>query len=132
MEIPLDAAQFQQRLAETIAWCSHHLARSIEERGQFTYQSRWHPDAPEMLLPEDLEGCLRSPELQPCYFFNYNGEKHLPPSMNARRFEAVEALALKRAVLLRQQGRVPETVDGDLAGGRLLAYEPDGSLWDGP
>ena len=47
------------------------------------------------------------------------------------RTELVEALAEKRASLLRDMNVFPAAVSSDLAGGRLLVYEPDSNVEDG-
>jgi hypothetical protein len=47
------------------------------------------------------------------------------------RVAVVEGLAEERARLLRSAGTYPDRWAEDLAGGRLLAYDPDGNLFDG-
>jgi hypothetical protein len=47
------------------------------------------------------------------------------------RTELVEALAEKRASLLRDMNAFPAVIATDLAGGRLLVYEPDLNVEDG-
>jgi hypothetical protein len=47
------------------------------------------------------------------------------------RTELVERLAEKRASLLREMNASPAAVSSDLAGGRLLIYEPDYNVEDG-
>lgn len=47
------------------------------------------------------------------------------------RTELVQRLAEKRASLLREINASPPTVSSDLAGGRLLVYEPDDNVEDG-
>jgi hypothetical protein len=47
------------------------------------------------------------------------------------RTELVERLAEKRAFLLREMNASPAVLSSDLAGGRLLIYEPDDNVEDG-
>jgi hypothetical protein len=102
-----DIETFQRRLAETIAWCA--------ERGAVGN-------------PRD---CLRTPALRPAAFdesrsYNPHG---LPNSSDWRT--VVEALAEERARQLGSTGIDPDRLAEDLAGGRLLAYDPDANLFDG-
>jgi hypothetical protein len=66
---------------------------------------------------------LRSSELRSCAALLFQ------PGEN--RTELVEALAEKRASLLRDMNAFPAAVSSDLAGGRLLVYEPDSNVEDG-
>lgn len=118
------AQTFRRRLAETIAWCSTRpsLATApkllaIQRATQRSDDERWqwgHEEVVEFLAP-----VLRTPELEP-RGFEY-------PATETQRAEIVERLAETRAVLLRDAGLYPTNFDGDLAGGRLLLYDPCGT-----
>jgi hypothetical protein len=71
------------------------------------------------ILP--LNNQLRTPELRPEPFV---------PSQNNRPI-IVEALCAKRAQLIHERDAYPRLVSSDLAGGKLLIYEPDNNFDDG-
>ncbi len=71
------------------------------------------------ILP--LNDQLRTLSLQPRTF----------PSEQKDRCEVVEEVARKRADLLRELGRYPTEISANLAGGRLLAHDPDETVADG-
>jgi hypothetical protein len=71
------------------------------------------------ILP--LNNQLRTPALRPQPF--------VWPQTD--RSEIVEELSEKRAALLHAKNAYPQVVFTDLAGGRLLAYEPDDNVEDG-
>jgi len=114
------AQTFRRRLAETMAWCSTRpllasvpellaIRRSDDERWQWGYGE----------YSEALAPVLRTPELEP-HSFEY-------PATGSERSKIMERLAETRAVLLRDAGLYPEDISSDLAGGRLLLYDPDGT-----
>ncbi len=115
------AQTLRRRLAETIAWCSTRPAlATVPELLVATRRSdyeRWqwgHGEVAEFLAP-----VLRTPELEP-RGFEY-------PATETQRAEIVERLAEIRAGLLRDAGLYPTDLSGDLAGGRLLLYDPHGT-----
>jgi hypothetical protein len=71
----------------------------------------------------DPERCLRTPALhaRPLRF---------EPSLAGRQ-ACVTAVIDARSRLLRATGRSPATLASDLAGGRLVLFDPDGTLSDG-
>jgi hypothetical protein len=71
------------------------------------------------ILP--LNNQLRTPELRPEPF----------ASSQTNRPVIVEALCAKRAELLRQRNAHPKLISSELAGGKLLIYEPDYNFEDG-
>jgi len=71
------------------------------------------------ILP--LNDQLRTPALKPRPFFDPQTD----------RSEVVEELLEKRAALLRKQNAYPKSLSSNLAGGKLLAYEPDDNVADG-
>jgi len=66
---------------------------------------------------------LRSAVFQP------HASSLFQPAQN--RAEIIEALAEKRASVLRELSLFPRAPSSDLAGGRLLFYEPDDNFQDG-
>ena len=114
------AQTFRRRLAETIAWCSAQpsLAGAPELltawRADYERYRQEHGDGYEALAP-----VLRTPELE-LRGFEY-------PATAAMRAEIMERLAETRAMLLRDAGLYPADISGDLASGRLLLHDPDGS-----
>src|SRR5579859_4841243 len=100
-------AYFQRRLGETRAWCT---------------SQDWsaHP-------AEGLRTALFCPSEQgkgELTFFDYSEFwKKTPP----QRQQIVEHLAQKRKALLQEQG----TFSHSPTGGRLLVFNPDGTLSDG-
>jgi len=71
----------------------------------------------------DPQWCLRTAALQP-------GPLHGEQSV-AERQACVASVIHARSRLLRAAGRSPSTPVADLAGGRLLLFDPDGTLSDG-
>jgi hypothetical protein len=114
------AQTFRRRLAETIAWCSTRpLLATVPEllatrRSDYERWQWGHGEVVEFLAP-----ILRTPELKP------RGFKY--PATTAQRVKIMERLAETRALLLRDAGLSPRDSGGDLAGGRLLLYDPDGT-----
>jgi hypothetical protein len=117
------AHTFRRRLAETIAWCSSRPSLAdvpqllAARRSERSDHERWqwgHGEVVEFLAP-----VLRTPELEP-RGFEY-------PATAATRAEIIERLAETRAMLLRDAGLYSTDFDGDLAGGRLLLYDPHGT-----
>lgn len=117
------AQTFRRRLAETIAWCSTRpsladvpqlLAARRSERSDHERRHWGHGEVSEALAP-----ILRTPELEPRGFAY--------PATAAERTEIVARLTETRAVLLRDAGLYPEDISSDLAGGRLLLYDPCGT-----
>jgi hypothetical protein len=167
----LSNATFNQRLAETIAWCSaqeligdpeedantiqrRDMSRSAAELLSLAYKAdpslfaqrnwiwRWmnwskirrarkmKAEAERLFAVADpvsieppLRPQLRNSEFRSC------ADSLFQPGEN--RTELVEALADKRASLLRDLNAYPAAVSSDLVGGRLLVYEPDSSIEDG-
>jgi hypothetical protein len=111
---------FRRRLAETIARCSAQPSLAAAPELLATWRSNYETtggrmgDGIEWLAP-----VLRTPELEP-RGFEY-------PATAAQRAEIMERLAETRAALLRDAGLYPTNISGDLAGGRLLLHDPDGS-----
>ena len=94
------AIDLNQRLAETIAWCSAHA--NAERAGVTT---RW----PELAAP----------------LFQQDGERLLDlllASPSAAR-EAVEVIAERRRAALGRARTLPKCPPGDLAGGRVFATD---------
>jgi hypothetical protein len=83
--------------------------RADDERWQWG-----HGEVVEFLAP-----VLRTPEVEPRGF--------VYPARDTQRAEIVEQLAETRAMLLRDAGLDPRDFGGDLAGGRLLLYDPSGT-----
>jgi hypothetical protein len=73
--------------------------------------------------PSDPEHCLRTPALRP-------GPLEHTQSL-AERQACVSTLIQARSQLLQDAGVSPQTLATDLAGGRLLLFEPDETLSDG-
>jgi len=114
-----DLHAFWQRLTETIAWC---VPLATPERvnpalGKWAEQQRIEK------WPETLTSLLRSPQL------------NAPSLTDARSFAKQQAIvdqvASERAKLLRENGRYPKDVVPDLAGGRPLLHDPNGTDWSG-
>jgi uncharacterized protein (TIGR02996 family) len=96
---------FKRRLAETIAWC----------------RNRHIP-------------FLRTPVLEPPSLLGHetpstDGQRTWRYPSTAERESIVNALANRRARLLAENGRHAQS--SDLAGGRLLLFDPGGTLSDG-
>jgi hypothetical protein len=71
----------------------------------------------------DPEWCLRTPALEP---------GHLDADLSvSQRLECVAGLVQARSRLLQNAGVYALTPATDLAGGRLLLFDPDGTLSDG-
>jgi hypothetical protein len=103
--MPVDLATFRRRLAETIAWCA--------PRGS----------------PTDPQDSLRTPALRPAGWHEeaYGKLTDVPGGPQA----TVDMLVAARGRLLRAEPAHPTARCADLAGGRLLAYDPDANLFDG-
>lgn len=71
----------------------------------------------------DPDRCLRTPALEP-------GQFDAKLSVKERQ-ECVAHLVQTRSRLLHDAGLSALTPATDLAGGRLLLFDPDGTLWDG-
>lgn len=109
---------FQRRLVETIAWCSSQdWSFQCPSRETITYSAFMTSGKG---LRTDL---LRPPEL------SERGEMVWKTSRE--RQHVVERLAIKRAALLQEQDISPLQTVQPLTGGRLLAFNPDGSTSDG-
>lgn len=108
---------FKHRVIETIAWC---------ESQDWSY----HPPLGNTLFfnPLIVPGRgLRSDELRPT---ELSEEGEMVWETDNERQQIVEQLASKRAALLQKQGSASlQTID-PLAGGRVLAFNPDGSTSD--
>ncbi len=112
MKLIEDMALFRWRLAETIAWC-----------------------APRGSLADPIYS-LRTPALQPAVFDSVGVTlEELPvgriPETLAKVQPIVEALARERARQLQLTAAYPHAWAEDLAGGRLLFYDPTENLADG-
>jgi len=109
--IDLSSPEFQNRLAQSIAWCTSR--------------------------PITLgESCCRTPALRPPRMFVEKRQlpdgRHEYDSLNfAEKMIAVREVAEKRAALLKAEGIKIPNPSSDLAGGRLLLFECDLSIWDG-
>jgi hypothetical protein len=102
-----DITQFRLRLAEAIAWCAG--------RGSAI----------------DPANSLRTPALRPAVLDETRTHCHYAWGTVPERQALVRTLAEERARRLRWEGRYPAMPADDLAGGRLLIYDPDGNLSDG-
>jgi hypothetical protein len=102
-----DIRTFRRRLAETIAWCA---ARGAVDN------------------PRDG---LRTPALRPPSLYKSRTHRRHSEETGPNRPVVAEALAEERARLLRSAGSYPSGLAEDLAGGRLLGYDPDANLSDG-
>lgn len=107
-----DMVSFRWRLAETIAWC-----------------------APRASATDPIYS-LRTPALRPAAFDAVDVTlEELPGGRIAETVvqiqPIVELLAQERARWLQRDGYYPSTWAQDLAGGRLLLYDPTENLADG-
>ncbi len=107
-----DVALFRWRLAETIAWC-----------------------APRCSLADRIYS-LRTPALQPAVFTSVDVDfEELPVGrileIPAKVQPIIEALAQERVHQLHRKDAYPPIWAEDLAGGRLLFYDPSENLADG-
>jgi uncharacterized protein (TIGR02996 family) len=98
---------FKRRLAETTAWCRN---RNVD--------------------------CLRTPALEPASLLGQSvlsadGRSICRSPSTAEREAIVNDLANRRVKLLAEEDRRAEAFDGELVGGRLLLFDPDGTLSDG-
>jgi hypothetical protein len=100
-----DLTEFKLRLAEAIAWCAPHASVA------------------------DPCSSLRTPSLKPSWE-NEKGYGKLTDAPGGPE-QTVDTLLPARAGLLRGEGKLPTAPAYDLAGGRLLAYDPDANLFDG-
>jgi hypothetical protein len=98
---------FKRRLVETIAWCTPRAAASIASLS------------------------LRSRDLQPSSLREAEGHLRCAWKTSPEWSAAVDALAAKRAQLLRRDGQYPDVNSDALVRGRLVLYYPDVSLADG-
>jgi hypothetical protein len=163
----MDTLHLQNRLAETIAWCSlqnlvsdppetdeFRHRQQLERQGRALYRraellekrnslQSWLLDHfhlgprenAEELRHQGLE-LMRAGDVTPILPLNHQLRTlELRPRPFAwpqtDRMGIVEELAEKRARFLRQRDTYPRTISTDLAGGRLLAYEPDENVADG-
>jgi hypothetical protein len=107
MPISPDIQPFRRRLAETIAWCNQCVVASA---------------------PRDS---LRTPALRPAAFDESRTYGSFAWATASDWSAIVEALAKERARLLEAAGVYPDQGAQDLAGGRLMVYDPDANLCDG-
>jgi hypothetical protein len=107
-----------RRLVETVAWCglrprSDDPARDLRSRE---------------LQPE----CLRAPPRMsfphPAYNTCYSAGRSINELTSSELQAVVDRIAADRAAFLRDLAIASSS---DLSAGRLLAYEPFASLWDG-
>ncbi|MGB7283267.1 MAG: hypothetical protein WBE13_13470 [Candidatus Acidiferrum sp.] len=77
--------------------------------------------------PGSIDPPLRQ-QLRSAAFHSYAASLFHPEQ---NRAEAIQALAEKRAALLREMNVFPLAASSDLAQGRLLFYEPDYNVQDG-
>ena len=104
------------------SWLLNHLtlqgSESVEELKSRGIQLMREGDVTSIL---PLNRQLRTPSLEPRTF----------PREQTGRHEVVEEVAGKRANLLKELERYPIEISANLAGGRLLAHEPDENVADG-
>jgi hypothetical protein len=110
---PLELTELRQRLGETMAWCAPRA--SVD-----------HP-----------RDSLRTPSLRPPNIVEIQGSGLYGKSLSERweaaverRRAAVTALAAERAALLRSLPGPAPAPASDLAGGRIVLYDPDANLFD--
>ena len=117
MPDPDAMAQFRWRLAETIAWCRPRLSLT------------------------DIADSLRTPALCPeGYLYSYRAKPYsytyMEPELGVQPVSgwqaAVESVVEQRAQLLRNKQHYPQVAAENLAGGRLLFYDPSANMGEGP
>lgn len=164
---PLDAALFQKRLAETVAWCCLQTIESdppeteefrrrkqLERQGAELYRRGQLLEKKHSLhswllshLPLSKQGEAKDLRRQGLELMRAGDVTPILPRNDQLRTAAlrpqpfvypqpnreaiVEELSEKRATLLGERKAYPQSVALDLAGGRLLVYEPDENVEDG-
>jgi hypothetical protein len=112
---------FRRRLAETIAWSNAHLTPEAVAKWQEPDRTGFF--AKRAFAVEEGTELLRSPFPRPPSFQEISDVNE--------RIDRVERVAATRAEWLREQNQYPASPSVGLNGGRLLAYDPDGNLFDG-
>lgn len=133
---PDNCAQFEGRLAETIAWCASQdwafHPRSLQTPLAFPFNISGTGLRTHQLRPPEIEENMRAifdagyPQEKTRELLDIESEK-----IEQQWRQNVERLAKERAALLQAQNIFIRQVALPLADGRILAYSPEETLSDG-
>lgn len=122
----MDEKVFQQRLKETIAWCTRDP--SLPKCTEYIVPPGIWSDTSKLPKLSKSAEYLRTPTLQPPVWDD--GETSLFLASSSQSTTAIEAMSCKRTKLLADERLMAQGTTG-LAGGRLLAYFLGASGHDG-